>query len=76
MNSKEIFVQPEAEKDIQEAFHYYEGCLKGLGTDFILAVDEILQLLKKNPKVFQLVYKNIRRGLTKRFPFGIFYINL
>ncbi len=75
MNSKEILIQPEAEKDIQKAFYYYEECLKGLGSDFILAVDEILHLIQRNPKIFQLVYKNIRRGLTKRFPFGIFYIN-
>jgi len=31
-------------------------------------------LLGRNPLQFAVVYKDVRRALTERFPFGIFYI--
>ena len=60
--SREIVVRPEAEEDIRDAYHYYEECSKGLGSDFLLSVDAILSRIKRNPEMFQKTYKDIRRG--------------
>ncbi len=70
-----LIVRPEAETDIKEAYQYYEECSEGLGADFLLSVDAILSLVKRNPAIFQKIYKDIRRGLLQRFPFGVYYLS-
>lgn len=34
-----IFIRPEAEQDIREAYSWYETQMSGLGANFILHVD-------------------------------------
>lgn len=73
-SEKPIIIRPEAEEDIREGFYWYEECSKGLGSDFILSIDACLYSIKRFPEMYPKVYKNIRRTILKRFPFGIFYI--
>lgn len=70
----QIIITPEAEKDLDEAFEWYEDNSPGLGIDFLNCVDESLKIIGDTPDIYQKVYKNIRRALTHRFPYGIFYI--
>lgn len=69
-----IIIRSIAEKEIHEAFHWYEARRIGLGSDFILCVEEALEKIARNPKQYPIVHKNIRRGLIRRFPYGIFYL--
>lgn len=46
---------------------------QGLGYQMILAVEECLALIGANPGSFQEVIPNIRRALTKRFPYAVYY---
>ena len=71
---QKIIIRPEAESDLQEAYAWYEDQSKGLGADFILCVDASLSLIQRSPELYAQVHKNIRRALTRRFPYGIFYI--
>ena len=71
--SVELIIRPEAEEDIKGAFQFYEDCSKGLGSDFLLSIDAILSRIQRNPEIFQKTYKEIRRGLIQRFPYGVFY---
>ena len=71
---QKIIIRPEAESDLQEAYAWYEDQSKGLGADFILCVDAALSLIQRSPESYAQVHKNIRRALTRRFPYGIFYI--
>jgi len=71
---QKLIIRPEAESDIQEAYAWYEDQSKGLGADFILCVDAALSLIQRSPELYAQVHKNIRRALTRRFPYGIFYI--
>jgi len=71
---KNVVLTPEAEQDITEAFTYYEENLIGLGSSFILCVDAAFQSISRNPEQYKKVYKNIRRVLIRKFPFGIFFI--
>ena len=34
-----LLIRPEAEAETAEAFDWYEGCVRGLGAEFLLAVD-------------------------------------
>ena len=74
MMKQKLIIRPEAESDLQEAYTWYEDQSKGLGADFILCVDAALSLIQRSPELYVQVHKNIRRALTRRFPYGIFYI--
>ncbi len=70
---KHLLIRPEAEAEIEEAYHWYESQRGGLGSDFLLCVEEGLQKIRKNPEMNPVVYRNVRRLLIHRFPYGIFY---
>ena len=69
-----IIIRPEAETDLGESFLWYQEQNPGLGLEFLRCVDVIFDTIKENPKIYRKVYKNIRRALTRRFPYEIFYI--
>jgi len=70
-----LSIRKEAEADIAEAFQYYESCRENLGSDFVLCIEELLSRIKKNPGQCKTIYKNVRRALVKRFPYGVYYVN-
>lgn len=70
----EIIVKPSAEADIADAIAWYNSKREGLGTEFLVALDAKIHEIRKNPNHFQLIYQNIRRALTSRFPFGVFFV--
>jgi toxin ParE1/3/4 len=69
-----LIVRPEAERDLAEAHDWYESKVTGLGSEFLLAIDAALSSIQRTPDLYQVVYKNLRRALIRRFPFGIFYL--
>jgi len=62
-----------ADKDISDAVFWYEKQLKELGARFLLCVDAAIQSIQRNPKAYPEVYKEFRRALIQRFPYGIYY---
>jgi len=46
----------------------------GLGAAFLLAVEACIDGIQRSPEMYAVVYKEVRRGLLRRFPYGIFYI--
>ena len=72
--TSEIMIRPEAETDMGEAFDWYEERIRGLGSDFLLNVDAAFHAIPRNPRQFPVVHKNIRRALTRRFPYQIFFV--
>lgn len=72
--SYQIIIRPEAENDIRDAFDWYEARSPGLGLEFVRCIDASFDIILESPVIYQHVYKNIRRALPQRFPYGIFYI--
>jgi plasmid stabilization system protein ParE len=72
--SRRLIVRPEAEADADEAYRWYEQRRTGLGEDFFAVVDQALDLIERSPTAFPRVHKDVRRLLTKRFPFAVFYV--
>ena len=68
-------IRPEAESDIEDAYNWYESQRKGLGEDFLLCIEEALSRASRNPAIYSVVYKEVRRVLIRRFPFGVFFID-
>ncbi len=68
-----VYLQPDAEMDIEDAANWYEFQQKGLGGGFL---DEMLRAFKKiadNPFIYAVVYRETRRALIRRFPFAVYY---
>ncbi len=71
--SYSILIKPEAERDLQNAYLFYEEQRIGLGLEFLFATEAEIKRIQKNPLYFQKKHREIRRTFTKRFPFGIFF---
>lgn len=69
-----LIIKPFAELDATDAAKWYNEKREGLGDEFVLALDAKINATQRNPDSFQISYKNIRRALTERFPYGIFFI--
>ena len=69
-----VVIRPQAEAEIAEAYDYYEAVSEGLGAAFLLAVEACLNGIERSPEMYAVIYKDIRRGLLRRFPYGIFYL--
>jgi plasmid stabilization system protein ParE len=72
--SRQLTIRPEAENDLFEAFEWYEGRVPGLGLEFIRTVDSLFSSIIRNPQAYPVVYKTVRRALTRKFPYEVFFI--
>lgn len=70
----EIIFRPEAEADLFDAVNWYEVKVKSLGSHFLLNVEAAVESILRTPEAFTPIYKNTRRALVRKFPFGIHYL--
>ena len=68
-----LSVNPQAEEEAQKAARWYEDESQGLGAAFIELTEQALTVISENPLRFPLVYRDVRRALLKRFPYGVFF---
>ena len=74
--SKTLILTPQAEKDFRTAYEWYEEKEVGLGKEFAQSVDLKLASVLQSPKQYSVIYKSlVRRALTNRFPFSIYFID-
>lgn len=64
----------EAEKDILDAYNWYEDKTEGLGLKFIECIDKKMININNNPFIYQKIYEEIRIAVIKEFPYSIFYL--
>lgn len=64
---------PSARDDLRRAQGWYREQRRGLGREFRDEVDRVLAIIAENPRFFALTYRGVRRAITKRFPYKIFY---
>ena len=70
----EIIVRPEAAREVQEAFDWYEEKSEGLGLEFLRAADACMAGIKRNPLSSPVMYRDIHRSLLRKFPYALFYM--
>jgi plasmid stabilization system protein ParE len=70
----DLIVRPEAEAELAEAFNWYEQKIDGLGSRFLISVDAAINSIQRDPLQYPIIYKNVHRALTRRFPYQIFFI--
>lgn len=69
---KAVF-HPEAHEEMIESARFYEGKSKGLGSDFLTAVEETIHRLEQFPGAGSIAKANIRQRLVSGFPFTLLY---
>ena len=74
--NRRLIVRPEAEADITNGAVWYESQESGLGLELISEVQSAIARVLKYPESFTRVRRNptVRRVLTRRFPYRIFFI--
>lgn len=73
MSFKVVF-EPEAEFEIISAFNWYEEQSFGLGGEFFRAIKQSEAALLRNPFLYQVQYKDVRRAFLRRFPYALHYV--
>lgn len=63
----------EALEEYDEAGHYYAGQQPGLDLRFIVCVEEAIELILEDPYRWRPFDEDVRRCLTRVFPYGILY---
>ena len=69
-----LTVRPEAELDALEAASWYEGERADLGTEFLDELRTTFSRIEEGPQRFPVVFREARRAILHRFPFGVFFI--
>lgn len=61
------------EADVEAAFEWYEGEEPGLGLEFLDDLRSAYQRILDGPFKYQDLRSGIRRALTRRFPYAIYF---
>jgi plasmid stabilization system protein ParE len=64
---------PEALEEYDDAGRYYARQQSGLDLRFIICVEEAIELIREDPFRWRFIDEDIRRCLTRVFPYGILY---
>jgi plasmid stabilization system protein ParE len=64
----------EAEAEAIDALSWYRERSRDLAGEFRKSLDSCLASIQNLPESHPVVYRDIRRALMKRFPYGLFYV--
>jgi plasmid stabilization system protein ParE len=68
-----LLISSDAEEDINDAVEWYRFVGPGLQDEFVRSLEARLESIRRNPNLYPIVHKNVRRALLRKFPYGIFY---
>lgn len=68
-----LVVRRQAKADIRQAARWYETQRLGFGRAFVQQIDTLLDRVREDPMQYQVAYRQVRRAIPRRFPYGVFY---
>jgi hypothetical protein len=68
-----VRLDPAANLEIRQAALFYEDCRKGLGRDFLDAIEAAFEQIQRHPTLWRILKGRFRRYLLQRFPYGVIY---
>ena len=68
-----LVVRRQAKLDLRRAARWYEEQRPGLGRELVAEVDTVLDRITANPHQWPVIYREVRRAIAQRFPYGVFY---
>ncbi|NKC10749.1 MAG: type II toxin-antitoxin system RelE/ParE family toxin [Gammaproteobacteria bacterium] len=69
-----VRLRPQADADLEEAAHWYEEQVDDLGSEFLDESLRTISRISKHPASYPLMFQNVRRAMTRRFPFCVYFI--
>ena len=63
-----------AERDLDEAFAWYEARSPGLGESFLRSADTCFDRIQRDPELYAIQHDRVRRARLHRFPYSVFYV--
>ena len=72
--SPPVRFRPEAAAELVEAVDWYEARGRGLGAEFLRALDAAISGIQRHPLGYPSVFGNCRRALLRRFPYSVIYV--
>ena len=57
-----------------EAYEWYEDRAIGLGAELLDSVELVFNAIAENPMRYPIIHRTVRRAVTRRFPYGVFYV--
>jgi plasmid stabilization system protein ParE len=71
--AQRLVVSDRAQREIGEAYEWYEERLPGLGTHFLNVLDAQFLVILESPELYAAILPRVRRALLPRFPYGVFF---
>lgn len=71
--AKPVGFHRDAQAELADAATFYEESRRGIGSAFVLAVQEAAALISDYPEGGPIIAPGIRRWLVQRFPFALIY---
>ena len=70
---RKIIFRPQARLEFDEAGDWYEKERLGLGMEFMAEIHLLLQRIAITPEQFPMLYRDIRKAVSRRFPYCIYF---
>jgi toxin ParE1/3/4 len=70
---KTVVFHADAEAEMIEAAAHYEAQQRDLGRRFLTSVQDSINRIVINPRLYPIVELDVRRCLTRTFPFGVLF---
>ena len=68
-----VLFHPEADAELIAAAAYYQDQQEDLGKRFLSSVEDSLARIRINPRLCPAIDGDVRRCLTRTFPFGVLF---
>jgi plasmid stabilization system protein ParE len=62
-----------ARLEFDETATWYDNQRPGLGSAFVMAVDDAISAASETPQRFPTILRDIRRARVRRFPYSVFF---
>ena len=72
--SFKVTIRSRAREDIRETRDWYEERSPNLAVRFGREIDEVMLAIRDQPLIHAKIYLDIRRAMTRRFPYAIYFI--
>jgi len=68
-----LTLRDEAESDVDAAYEWYELQRPGLGAEFLVALDDVVERVRRGPRSQPRFDSRFRCTLLKRFPYAVYF---
>lgn len=70
---RQVVFRKQARLEFDEAGNWYEKERPGLGMEFLDEIQLLLQRIASTPEQFPMLYRDVRKAVTGRFPYCIYF---